>query len=84
MGRRGATARIRVSSVHMPRRSKVSPAGSSRSARPAEKDDIVQLKVWSLGISPMIWRRLLVPSSCTLEELHGIIQVTMGWEGIHL
>ncbi len=32
----------------------------------------------------MVWRRLLVPSTCTLCELHGIIQVAMGWEGIHL
>jgi hypothetical protein len=45
---------------------------------------VVQLKVWLLGISPMVWRRLLVPSACTLRELHGIIQVAMGWEGIHL
>ena len=32
----------------------------------------------------MIWRRVLVPSSTTLRELHGILQVAMGWEGIHL
>jgi len=44
----------------------------------------VQIKVWLLGISPMVWRRLLVPSTCTLHELHGVIQVAMGWEGIHL
>jgi hypothetical protein len=34
----------------------------------------VQVKVWLLGISPMVWRRLLVPDICTLRELHGIIQ----------
>lgn len=45
---------------------------------------IVQIKVWLLGISPMVWRRLLVPNTCTLRELHGVIQVAMGWEGIHL
>jgi hypothetical protein len=45
---------------------------------------MVQLKVWLLGISPMVWRRLLVPAGCTLRELHGVIQVAMGWEGIHL
>lgn len=45
---------------------------------------VVQLKVWLLGIRPMVWRRLLVPSDCTLRELHGIIQVAMGWEGLHL
>jgi len=44
----------------------------------------VQIKVWLLGISPMVWRRLLVPSTCSLCELHGVIQVAMGWEGIHL
>ena len=30
----------------------------------------------------MAWRRLLVPDTCTLRELHGVIQVAMGWEGI--
>ena len=32
---------------------------------------MVQLKVWLLGISPMVWRRLVVSSTCTLHELHG-------------
>jgi Plasmid pRiA4b ORF-3-like protein len=32
----------------------------------------------------MVWRRVLLPSTCTLRELHGGIQVAMGWEGIHL
>ena len=45
---------------------------------------VVQVKVWLLGISPMVWRRVLVPDTCTLRELHGVIQVAMGWEGIHL
>ena len=44
-------------------------------------DTILQVKVWLLGVSPMVWRRLLVPSSYTLRELHGVIQVAMGWEG---
>ena len=44
----------------------------------------MQIKAWLLGISPMVWRRVLVPSTCTLHELHGVIQVAMGWEGIHL
>jgi hypothetical protein len=49
-----------------------------------DADAILQVKVWLLDISPMVWRRLLVPSSYTLRELHGVIQVAMGWEGIHL
>jgi hypothetical protein len=44
----------------------------------------LQLKVRLLEISPMVWRRLLVPAATSLRELHGIIQVAMGWEGIHL
>ena len=45
---------------------------------------ILQLKVRLLGISPMIWRRVLVPESVSLCELHGVVQLAMGWEGIHL
>src|ERR1700681_4444833 len=50
----------------------------------ADTATILQIKVWLTGISPMVWRRVLVPSSFTLRELHGVIQVAMGWEGIHL
>lgn len=45
---------------------------------------IVQLKVRLLGLSSMVWRRVLLPGSVTLRELHGILQVGMGWDGIHL
>lgn len=44
----------------------------------------MQLKVWLLGISPMVWRRVLMPAEGTLQELHGVMQVTIGWEGFHL
>ena len=43
-----------------------------------ESTSIVQLKVRLLGISPMIWRCVLVPASVSLCELHGILQVSMG------
>src|ERR1035437_54605 len=45
---------------------------------------ILQFKIWLKGISPMIWRRVQTPASTTLRELHGIFQIAMGWEGIHL
>ncbi len=50
----------------------------------ADADEILQIKLWLLGISPMVWRRVLVPVSYTLRELHGVFQVAMGWEGFHL
>ena len=56
-----------------PPRSFAAPAGS-----------ILQIKIRLLGISPMVWRRLLVPMSYTLHELHGVLQAAMGWEGLHL
>ena len=45
---------------------------------------ILQLKIRLLDISPMVWRRVLVPESVSLRELHGMVQLAMGWEGIHL
>ena len=45
---------------------------------------IYQLKVVLLGISPMIWRRLLVSSTSTIADLHYILQITMGWSDDHL
>ena len=50
----------------------------------ANPGPILQLKIRLLGISPMVWRRILVPGSASLRELHGIVQVVMGWTGIHL
>ena len=46
--------------------------------------EVWQLKVWLMGVSPMIWRRLHVPPTMTLRELHGTLQVAMGWESLHL
>ncbi|MGH7106344.1 MAG: plasmid pRiA4b ORF-3 family protein [Acetobacteraceae bacterium] len=45
---------------------------------------VLKVKVWLTGISPMIWRRVLVPATITLRELHGVFQVVMGWDGVHL
>jgi hypothetical protein len=46
--------------------------------------EIYQLKISLLGISPMIWRRLLVYSGSSIADLHHFIQIAMGWEDIHL
>jgi hypothetical protein len=62
-----------------------SPRSEEKSSAPAANAAaILQVKVWLTGISPMVWRRVLVPANFTLRELHGVIQVVMGWEGIHL
>lgn len=68
----------------MRRRPKQALAIENPSAPATDADAIVQVKVWLVGISPMVWRRVLVPMTFTLRELHGVIQVVMGWEGIRL
>ena len=45
---------------------------------------IYQLKVVLLGISPMIWRRLLVCGDSTIADLHDILQIALGWTDTHL
>jgi hypothetical protein len=61
------------------------PAAAAPSPEVAvNAEAVLQVKVWLVGISPMVWRRILVPPNFTLRELHGVIQVAMGWEGIHL
>lgn len=49
-----------------------------------ETASILQLKIRLLGISPMVWRRVLVSEDASLRELHGVLQAVMGWDGIHL
>jgi hypothetical protein len=50
------------------------PAGHSSTSTSSASDApaIVQIKVWLPGISPMVWRRVLMSSAWTLRELHGV------------
>ncbi|HEX8019071.1 plasmid pRiA4b ORF-3 family protein [Mucilaginibacter sp.] len=34
--------------------------------------------------NPAVWRRVLVPSDITFDDLHEIIQIIFGWENSHL
>ncbi len=45
---------------------------------------IFQLRIDLKGISPPIWRRVLVPADATLDNLHDIIQAVMPWWDAHL
>ena len=51
---------------------------------PIPEPVIYQLKVVLQGISPMIWRRLLVCGDSTIADLHYIVQIAMGWFDDHL
>jgi hypothetical protein len=43
-----------------------------------------QLSVTLQGSDPAIWRQIQVPATITLERLHRVLQVAMGWEDDHL
>ena len=43
-----------------------------------------KLKVSVLHISPMIWRRVVVPADLMLYGLHRVFQIAFGWEDYHL
>jgi Plasmid pRiA4b ORF-3-like protein len=45
---------------------------------------IYELYVELEDIDPLIWRRLLVPATIKLPELHDLLQLAMGWTNSHL
>jgi len=45
---------------------------------------IYQIKVTLNDSKPPIWRRVLVPDSISLHQLHTILQIVMGWTNSHL
>lgn len=52
---------------------------------PSERlDNILQLCVSLEDVEPRIWRRIQVPDSFTLKQLHRVIQLAMGWQDSHL
>ena len=52
--------------------------------QPAPLPSAYQLRVVVRGVSPLIWRRLLVPADTTIAGLHAVLQIAFGWTGTHL
>src|SRR5713101_8361547 len=46
--------------------------------------DVYQLRIVLRGISPLIWRRLLVRSDTTLAQRHLVLQLLFDWSNEHL
>ncbi|MEJ8824841.1 plasmid pRiA4b ORF-3 family protein [Variovorax humicola] len=46
--------------------------------------EVHQLRVVLRGISPLIWRRLLLRGDTSIARLHQILQIAFGWQDMHL
>jgi Plasmid pRiA4b ORF-3-like protein len=45
---------------------------------------VYQSRVVPQGISPPIWRRLLIPSDMSLAALHATLQMVFAWSDVHV
>jgi hypothetical protein len=54
------------------------------SGAPLSIDQVAELKVSLTDFRPPIWRRVRLPVTATLADLHVVIQVLFGWDGDHL
>jgi hypothetical protein len=50
----------------------------------SETTSVLQLRNSLRGVSPPIWRRLLIPERITIAQLRHVMQLAMGWSGEHL
>lgn len=50
----------------------------------ATETQITQLKITLKHLTPPVWRQVHVPSSMSLEHLHWVIQLAMGWDNSHM
>ena len=44
----------------------------------------LQLKVLLRDVHPPVWRRVRLPDSLSIADLHRVIQILMGWDDDHL
>jgi hypothetical protein len=51
---------------------------------PRGQREVFQLKIVLEDSKPPIWRRVLVPANLRLPDLHGVVQLAMGWRDAHL
>lgn len=46
--------------------------------------ELYQLRVVLCGVSPLVWRRLLISTQTSIAELHEILQLAFDWSGERL
>ncbi len=56
----------------------------TKTLKTAVDPNVITMKVTLAGVRPPIWRRLVIPGTMTLCDLHQAILGVMGWYGGHL
>ncbi|QSB16470.1 plasmid pRiA4b ORF-3 family protein [Natronosporangium hydrolyticum] len=45
---------------------------------------IYDLRITLTEVTPTVWRRVLLPGAFTLDRVHRVVQLAMGWRDAHL
>ncbi|MDT8843942.1 IS1096 element passenger TnpR family protein [Paraburkholderia fungorum] len=51
---------------------------------PSEVPFVLQLRIGLRGVSPPVWRHLLIPGQVTIAQLHHVMLLAMGRNDEHL
>jgi hypothetical protein len=62
----------------------VVPESTRRRRKRSTRTFSLTLRVDLVGAKPPVWRRLDLPSTLRLDELHGVLQAVFGWSDSHL
>jgi hypothetical protein len=82
--RKPRTIKVLVPVDQLPYLKEPSSRSATRRRTMPSKARIYQIKVTLNESKPPIWRRILVAGDATLEKLHCILQMAMGWTNSHL
>jgi DNA invertase Pin-like site-specific DNA recombinase len=63
---------------------KLIKTNQSKNTAPLSIPELYQFRVSICGVTPVIWRRVLVRSDSTLEQLSAVINALFDWGGDHL
>jgi hypothetical protein len=56
----------------------------SKAALVPQEGSVCQFRIEVMGVEPKVWRRVLVPISASLDDLHNVIQGIFDWDESHL
>lgn len=63
---------------------RIAPEPGRRRRRRAKEPFSVTVRVELVGAKPPVWRRLVLPSTLRLDQMHGVLQAVFDWTDSHL